>query len=242
MDIRRGSTLINSVRRGSTLVWSRSTVSGGLIPAGGLFRDDFNRDDADTLGTAWTSHGPSTDKFIGIENGFARLKLGIDQIGGFFDLRTSRMRYNAAKLSVDDGYIEVRMATAGSSQTLLSMSLTGYVAQAFNRLSDTAFTHGVGIHMVSGRCWIVSRFNNNETLRGDGGNFQAGDVLRLTSVGNLHTLTVNGAQRAQWNDGGGGAWKGTGYRSMGLRSDAGKDLLGPRRYSPAFDYVEVGSF
>lgn len=244
LDIRRGSTLINEIRRGSTVVWSRSTVVGGLVPVGGLVRDDFNRDNADTLGTNWTSHGPSTDWLLGIENNFARVKIPDGQIGGVFALRTSRVRYNFARLSGDTGYVECRMSTSGSSQSALSPilngAISGFISQLFGRLSNSAFTHGVGIHMVAGHVWIVRRVNNAETLMADGGTFQAGDVLRLSSSGNVHTLTRNGVQAAQWNDSAGTALSGSSYRSMGVRGDGGKDLLGPRRFSPAFDYVEMG--
>lgn len=244
VDIRRGSSLINQVRRGSTIVWSRSTVVGGLIPVGGLVRDDFNRDNADTLGTAWTSHGPSGDKLIGIENSFARLKLDDVVIGGFWSFRTSRVRYNAATLSSDDGYVECRMSTRGNGVTVDGITsivgLVGYRSQLFGRLSNAAFTHGVGIHMSAGHVWIVRRVNNVEALMADGGTFQAGDVLRLTFVGNLHTLSRNGTQVAQWNDTGSSASRGATFRSMGIVGEGAKELLGPRRFSPAFDYVEVG--
>ena len=234
-DVRRGAAVVNEVRRGSTLVWSRSLL---------LLRDDFNRVNADTLGTAWTSHGPSVDRFIGVENNYARVIIPDGLIGGFWALRTSRMRYNAAKLGVDNGYVECRMSTIGSSQTALSPlvngAYAGFISQIFGRLSDSAFTHGVGLQMVAGHVWIVRRVSNVEVLMADGGTFQAGDVLRLSFSGNVHTLTRNGAQVTQWNDSAGSALSGAAYRSMGIRGDGGKDLLGPRRFSPAFDYVEMG--
>lgn len=229
-DIRRGSTLINEVRRGSTLVWARAAAA---------LRDDFNRDDSDTLGAAWANYGTSPDRFLGVENNYARVKIPDGQIGGIFALVTSRMRYVSAVNPGDNGYVECRMSTIGSSFSVLSGTF-GFVSQIFGRLSNGAFTHGVGIEMVAGRCWIVRRVNNVETRMADGGNFQAGDVLRLTFTGNVHVLFVNGREVARWNDTTPTALSGASYRSLGIRGDGGKDLGGPRRFSPAFDYVEMG--
>ena len=42
-----------------------------------------------------------------------------------------------------------------------------------------------------------SRVASSDTVMASGGAFQAGDVLRLTYVGNLYTLTRNGSQAQQ---------------------------------------------
>lgn len=230
-DIRRGSTLINEVRRGSTIIWQRANATSTD------FATAFG-EDADDLGSDWTSHGPSADFLIGIENGTARLKLPDGLIGGFFDLRTSRMRYNAATAPADDGYIEVVAASMGSSGSLLSWS-DGFRTVAFSRLSNSGFTHGVGIDMAAGQCWITRMVSSTESRMAAGGAFAAGNRLHLSHANRVHTLYRNGFQVAQWNDSGASAEKGSGYRSMGLLAQAGKDVLGPRRFSPAISSIKM---
>lgn len=223
-DIRRGTTLINEVRRGQTLIWTRV-----------VRRDDFDRADSTTLGSNWTDEGSSTDHKIGISSGTARLQIPDGLVGGFWAARTSRMRYNVSVSSADDGYIEAKMASKGDPFT--PIALGGFISQLFGRVTNSAFTSGIGFSCIAGHVWITKRISSIDNIAADGGTFQPGDKIRLTYVGNLHTLFVNGAQRAQWNDSGGTVPKGASYRSMGLRCDGGKDLLGPRRFSPAFDYV-----
>lgn len=230
-DIRRGSTLINEVRRGSTILWQRTnatTVDFSVLP------------DAATLGAGWASHGPSTDFLIGVEGGTARVKLIDGLIGGFFDLRTSRMRYTVATAPADDGFIEVVAASRGSSGSLLNMSDGDFQTVAFGRLSNTDFTAGVGIDMAGGNVWITRMIGGVLTRMGNGGSFAAGNRLYLSHANRLHTLYRNGFQVAQWSDSGGTASKGAGFRSMGLLAEAGKDVLGPRRFSPAISAIKMG--
>ena len=229
IDIRRGNTVINEVRRGSTPVWSRTAL---------LLRDDFNREDSNDLGSDWAV-GPSLGAHgLGVENGYARVKIPDGKIGGFFDLCTSRYRYTAATNAGDDGFIECRMATKGDGFSLTSGAI-GFNSQILARC-NTAMTHGVGIEMASGFCWIVARANFIDARVADGGTFQAGDVLRLTFVNRNFVLYRNGTQLVTWNDTFPLTEKGSSFRSLSIRGDAGKDLLGPRRFSPAFDYVEMG--
>lgn len=231
LDIRRGSTLINEVRRGSTIVWQRATATT---------IDFTTMADAADLGAAWTSHGPSSDFLIGVENGTARVKLPDGLVGGFFDLRTSRMRFTTATAPADDGFIEVVAASRGSSGSLLNMSDGDFQTVAFSRLSNSGFTHGVGIDMAGGNCWITRMVSSTLTRMADGGSFVAGNRLHLAHANRLHTLYRNGFQVAQWNDTGNTASKGSDYRSMGLLAEAGKDLLGPRRFSPALSSIKMG--
>lgn len=226
IDIRRGTTLINEVRRGSTLVWARTSIF-----------DDFERDDADTLGADWTYSGSTTHK-LGINSGTARVKIPDGLIGGFFSLETSRAWFNVDTASDDDGFVECQPGSLGSSAS--GGSPGGYYTQVFGRLSNAAFTHGVGIYLVAGQCGIVRRVASSDSNRASGGAFQAGDVLRLTYVGNVYTLTRNGSQVAEWDDSGATASVGAGYRTLGIRGDGAKDLLGPRRFSPALNYVTMG--
>jgi len=245
MPIYHGTDLITGIRHGTELI---TGVRHGdeLIHTSALTRYDFNLDDADDIDPThaiWADHGPSSDFLLGIEDGVARIRLPDELVGGYFDLRWARRRFAAATAPHDDGYIEVRAATQGNSWSAASMSTDGYNSHVYARGSNAAYTHGVGIRMRAGHCWIVSRISNTVTVRGTGsakgGTFQDGDRIRKTHVGNLHTLFVNGTDIDAWNDSGGAAASGGSYRSMLIDMAAGKDINGPRRFSPAFDYVAM---
>lgn len=225
-DIRRGSVAITEVRRGSVLVWNRSSKF-----------DNFDRDDAATLGGGWTDCGPSNDYKVGIENGTARLKLPEGLIGGFFAHRVSAARYNVATASADDGFIECRAATRGDASSLLDGVFHDFDTRLYGRVPNSGSNSGVGISMQHGQCFITGMVGGNGTHHGDGGAFQPGDRLRLTFIGNVHRLYVNGTLRVTWTDSGNTVPKGAGYRSMLVWTEAGKDFLGPRRFAPALDYV-----
>jgi hypothetical protein len=228
-DFRIGTTQVNELRIGSTLVWTR----------GGVFRDDFPEDDLDTLVDTgrWADHGPATDHVLGIVDGRARVAIPDGELGGIFAIATSRMRYTVGTLSQNDSYLEVRVATKGSSGSISSLS--GYTTDAFHRLSNAAFTHGVGIRMHGGVFRVVSRIASTDATHTPGYNYTAGDRLGLLSVGNVHGLLKNGIAVDVWNDTGATAASGVGYRSMGLRGDGAKDFLGPRQFSPAIDYIQM---
>ncbi|MCV7424327.1 hypothetical protein H7K45_27650 [Mycobacterium yunnanensis] len=235
----RGSVPILNRYRGNTLIWSSS---GGK-------RDDFTRVDADgypidtlnTLGPDWTDHGPATDYKIGVEDGRARVSVPDGQLGGFWSLRTSCYRYNKAKNSTDDGFVECRFATQGDSASLTSLG--GYHTQVMGRGRDDNANNGCGIQAAGGHLWISTVVNGSPgNQRRDCGTFQAGDVARLVFTGNVHTMYVNGEQRGTpWVRSGDGDYlMGNGFRSLWIAENGAKDLLGPRRFSPALDYVAMG--
>lgn len=215
---------IRQVWRNGVLLWSAASL-----------RDDFNRPDAATLGADWTDHGPSSDYKAGIVNGQMRLALPDGLISA--PLLTSRVRYNAEVAPADDYELEFRIGSQGAGP-----SLTGDLAktQVFARVSNSGFTHGVGVQVDSSTLKIVRRVNNTDTLVvPNAGSYAIGDVIVLRGVGNLHTLRRNGSFAVEWNDAGGTASKGAGFRSLGAVVQASKDLLGPRRFSPTIDYVEL---
>lgn len=220
--------MITEVRRGSVPVWTRN-VTG----------DDFDREDATTLGDDWTDLGTSTDFKLGITNGMVRVQIPEGLIGGFFDLRTSSARYNQGVGLADDGYVEVRAGSRGDGFSPTSLSGFGSAVYGRGNNSGSTFSNGVGINFQAGTCSIVTVVSGAWASRAEGGTFQAGDRLRLTFIGNVHTLYVNGTQRAQWTDSGNVVLKGASYRSLIIRSMGGKDLLGPRRFGPMFDAVTM---
>lgn len=225
--IKHGALNITNAYRGSVPVWSASSI-----------RDDFDRADASTLGDNWTDEGSSTDYKIGITDERSRVQIPDGIIGGFWDYRISRMRWNAETLSGDDGFVEARVATSGDNAS--ATSLVGYRTDVMGRVSNDDFSDGVGFRLNAGQCWIVSRIDDSDDERADGGPYQPGDVIQMTFTSNTHRLFINGEQVAVWEDEDPLAASGSGYRSLGIRQEGAKDLLGPRRFSPALDYVMMG--
>ncbi|ART68221.1 hypothetical protein BTO20_06155 [Mycobacterium dioxanotrophicus] len=219
-----GSTPVQQLYKGSTLVWSKSGV-----------RDDFNRADG-ALGATWTHYGPANDYVANIVNGMLRLDVPDGLISAA--LKTDRIRFNAAQVSGTDYYVEFRVGTQGSGDSITG---TKHRTQVFARVSDAAFTHGVGVELLNSKLAIVRRVASTDTIMAaDCGAFAAGDIIRLSGVGNLHTLRRNGQFAGEWNDTGASAASGTGYKSVGARVDGSKDLLGPRRFSAGIDWIEAG--
>ena len=228
--IRQGSTVINEVRRGSTIVWQRVFIG-----------DDFNRSDAETLGSSWTEYANHTQNpySLGITNNLARVQIPDDIIGGAFSLSTSLMRYNQTVGSTGEGWVECVPASLGSSKSLASP--TGYHTEVYRRLSDSGFSDGVGIRLTEGICYIVSRVSGTVTVRATCGSFQPGDLLRLEELtAYAHKLYRNGEQVGYWTDSGHVVPQRSGYGSLGVRADGAKDALGPRRFSPMLDRVAMG--
>ncbi|QYC54287.1 hypothetical protein SEA_ALLEGRO_43 [Mycobacterium phage Allegro] len=217
---RNGVDLIQ-VRRGSQLIWSSN-----------ILLDTFNRDDANTLGEHWTSTG--TGYKLGISSGGARLAVPDGLVA--LALNTDYARFNAATLDNDDYDLEIVVGSKGASDSITG---TKHRTEVFARGSNTGVTHGVGIDLYGSAVSIVRRVASVNTIMKAGGAYAPGDRVRLRGVGNLHNLYVNGEFRVQWDDSSGTAQKGSGYRSLILRADGSKDLLGPRRFSASIDSVQL---
>jgi hypothetical protein len=230
-DIRRGGTPINEVRRGGVLLWTRGGTSG-------LIRDDFNRENSDNIGADWLDEGTALrERLIGIDNHAARMTIPDGLIGGAFDNSISRMRYLPRTLGKDNGFVECRPATKGDGYEL--GLLTEFKTWVCGRV-NVGFTNAIGMELVAGHLFIVRRVSGTDDRMADCGTFQPGDRLRLTFTENVHTLFRNGSPAGQWDDNTGTVSKGTDYQSLGIRADGGKKAFGPRRFSPALDYVMMG--
>ena len=232
--IYKGSVAVQNAYKGSVMVWQRSNIF-----------DDFNRNDSGTLGSNWMNYD-SADYNIGISSGTAQVQIPDGIIGGQYSLNSPQVRFTLHDAPGDDGYVEVGVASQGDSKSLTSTS--GYVTDVWHRLdSGVPVTHGprtyqsaVGIRLTAGQCSIVAKVGGADNVQVGCGSFQAGDIMRLIAVGNTHTLYRNGGRVGQWNDSGSTVPKGSAFRSMGIRADGAKDTLGPRRFSPALDYIVMG--
>lgn len=224
-----GVTPINRTYVGTNLVWSRSGVITQPI------RDDFNRPDG-PLGSKWTDHGDSIAPLeISVVNNAARLEIP-DDPSILVPYQISRKRYNAAVAASSDYRLEIRVGSRGNGVSPLGQT---HWTRVYARLSNSAFTHGVGIQVASSRVWIVRLVAGNGQEMVDCGNFAADDVIRLRGVGNEHVLAVNGDDRDGWSDSGNTAAEGAGYLSLGIEQTASKAVGQPRLFSPSLDYVEL---
>lgn len=201
--------------------------------------DDFERDDG-FIGTGWTDLGPSGDWKLGIEDGRARVLIPDGALGGFWTGRASFARYNVATAVANDCFVEARLATRGDAASLTVAS--GYQSGLYGRGNNVGAgaTDGVGFTAMGGQVKITTRIANAQLDRADGGSFQPGDIVRVVSAGFVHTIYVNGEERNVWVDSSHVVNAGSGYRSLIMYGVGAKDLLGPRRFSPTFDYVRMG--
>lgn len=207
---------------GSTLIWSANQT-----------RDDFIRPDGD-LGVNWAI-SPSINGYKPSVVGNV-CRLGVPDGLVSLQLNGAHARHKAP-LTRDDGYVQFRIGSQGSGP-----SLTGDLCRTtvLGRGSNTDITGGVGVQMDSSTLRIVRRVAGVDLVVKAIGTFGAGDVIRHNFVGNVHTIRRNGSLLEEWNDESGTAPKGTGNRSLILSVQGSKDLLGPRRFGPAIDYVEMG--
>lgn len=224
-----GNKPVREVRVGTELVWAYNIMG-----------DDFDRDDVDnSLGPNWTSIGPSNDRRLSIENQAARVYMPDGLIGGFWDARLSMCRWNQSTATEDDGYVEVRPTTKGDNASWMAGG--GFNSAVLGRCNASGpLTHGVGINLYAGMVFIETVVNGNGSLVVGGGTFQPGNLIRLTYTGRTMVLTVNGHTRATYTDTNMYTGLGPAYRSLVIAGSAGKDLLGPRRYSPSLDNVVMG--
>jgi hypothetical protein len=220
-QLRLGSTPVQQLRLGSTLIWS----SGGI-------RLDFNIPDQIGLGADWTSYGGVSPYLASVSSGYARIN--VPDALFILDLHEDRVRYNAATVGADDGYVEVKIATMGDGTWYFPAK-----SQAMRRVSNGSFDDGVGISTAGSQLHIDRRVAGFDAGMVACGTYQPGDIVRLVQVGNVHTMLRNGTDVGVWNDSAATAAKDSGHRSIGMMFSGGKDILGPRRFSPAFDYIEA---
>jgi len=135
-------------------------------------------------------------------------------------------------LTADDGWMEMGIATSGNA---------GYATRVFRRYDNTgAYASGVGVHLMDGLVSIIRRVGSTDTLVAPAiSQYSPGNVIRLTQVGNTHTVFRNGAQVGQWIDSGNTALIGSTHRSVGMAMTGAQDLMGPRSFSPALRFVRA---
>lgn len=209
-----GSQPITALYKGSQLIWA----PGGI-------RDPFTVD-GPLNPTLWTNDG-GAGYDIGVENGLCRVLMpdNIALISPF----TRRARYTAAQHAAD-GHVEIIVGNPGSGNLA-----TDVFRRATNANTNVA---GVGIRLRSSDLSIVRRVASTDTEIEDCGAFQAGDRIRLTQSGNLHTMQRNGEFVGEWDDTGVTALNTASERTLTLVQRGYKDAFGPRRFSPSIDSVE----
>lgn len=207
-----------------------------LYSASTLF-DDFERADGplDKNGGQWHNEGPSLDHVASIVGG--RMRLGIpDGLIGLFE-RISYMRFTGGTATSEDGWLQCQVASTGDSIRSFMGDLL-FRTQLYGRSN---VRDGVGIDLAASQLGIVVRRNLGETIVAQFGGFSAGDVIDLHWQGPDYEMFRNGRSVGGWIDRDGKVAGGSDHRSMMVRVDGSKDLLGPRRFSPALGWAEYGS-
>lgn len=222
-----GGRRVNRIMLGGRRVWSAAEVY-----------DDFNRGDEHLdAGGKWRNEGPSLDYVASVNAG--RLRLGIpDGLPGLVE-RISQMTYTGAAATGEDGWLEILVASIGDSIPTVFGDLN-FVTQVFARMPGRGFTDGVGIDLRASQLSLVHR-RDSMNRREPCGAFAAGDLIRMDWSGPDYTMALNGHQVGEWTDKDRQVRTGPGYRHLGVRVDGAKELLGPRRFSPALDWVEYGT-
>jgi hypothetical protein len=95
---------------------------------------------------------------------------------------------------------------------------------------------------ASATATVTVRRDGVDTAVASFGQYAAGDVLRLVFTGTDYSMYCNGRFRGTWVDRTSMVVTGEDHRSLGIRVHGAQEQSGsgPRRFSPALDYVEYG--
>jgi hypothetical protein len=104
---------------------------------------------------------------------------------------------------------------------------------------SNGFEDGVGIWLEASRLLMVVRRNGVDRLVADFGNFAVGDIIRCNFAGPTYTMYCKGQRRGSWTAAVDQIAESDLNRYLGIRVHGGNESgTGPRRFSPALDYVE----
>lgn len=223
-----GSTLISGVRVGSQVI-DRIYMGANLLWSGTDQRDGFDRDDGD-LGSLWQSMASNGSYEATIVNGTVRIRIPDGLIA--LSLQTARHLYIGATAEQDNGWLEFQVATKGDNNSAIYTQVFDWMA------ADTTGASGVGVELRSSNLYITRRVAGVDTQMASCGSYLPGDVIRLVTNENNYSLYRQGQFVGQWSDDGQTAVRGLAYRNRGLVVRGWKDLLGPRRFSAAIDYID----
>jgi len=221
VSARLGSQDIDQLVLDGQVVWTRA-----------LMADNFNRANSIGLGANWTNLGDAEDPYLAsVVDGLCRLNIPDNIVG--MNLRTSTWRWNPQVTNGDDGYIETRIANRGGNDD-------GLRTVVWRRAANTGTTPTVGVGMEFSPLgiYVVNRSGATILRRQSCGAFDAGDVVRMTSVGNVHTVTKNGLPAGVWPDTANAGPTGAANRSMAVTVSGIKPAFSSRRFSAALDYIE----
>ena len=222
MSIRTGGHLITGIRsQGRTI--TRVRYQGRDVWTASALTDLFDREDG-PLGPDWVLESKSGSYDLAISAGGVRYGAPDGLLG--LTTKDATMRFVGGLSASADGYLETQISHKGSYD---------HSTRLYRRYANSGGASGVGFDFRDSRAYIAKRVGGVNTLVLDLGSFSVGDVFRQRQVGTLISAWRNGefVGEATVAD----APSGTGNRSLGLRQEGSKDLLGPRRFSPALNYV-----
>lgn len=210
--IRAQGKSISQIRAQGRVVWSASSLT-----------DLFDRDDG-PLGPDWVLESKSGTYEIAVHAKGARFGIPDGLLG--LTTKDATHRYVAATSVSGDGYLETQIANKGAYD---------HSTRVYRRYANTGGASGVGFDFRDSRAYITKRVGGANTLVLDLGAFVVGDVFRMRQNGTLHSVWRNGEFVGETPIA--DAPNGAGNRSVALRMEGSKDLLGPRRFSPTLNYV-----
>ncbi|AVO21736.1 hypothetical protein SEA_GODPHATHER_34 [Mycobacterium phage GodPhather] len=219
-----GSDIVE-VRQGSALIWSASTI----------FVDFGQMPNRGNLAPEWEHL--AGDFPLGVVDGKARSTLPDGQVA--WSHFTSQARYVEEQMPNADYFLEFQIGSQGAGDSWLFN--TKHRTQVLVRCNNTgSVTNAVGVDLYASTLRIVRRSGStsNQTMVSCGA-YAPGDIVQLRGVGNEHFLYCNGEYRESWDDEAGSVQSGPSYRSLVINNDASKDLLGPRRFGPTINYVQL---
>lgn len=244
-QIKYGATTVTTVKLGTITVWSSN-----------LMRDGFDRQDSLGLGANWTDAnqlGPTlgasvSPYLVSVTNRTARFNIPETQLGTLAQTYSS-YRYTAATAASDNGYIEARVLNRGSNEVTSKLS-----SIVLHRVNAT-YSQGIGLGFFEGTVTLMRLYAGVLDVFAGPIDYRPGNIARVTTIGNVHTLTLNGVASTPWTDSSNTVPGGVGNRYMGITmSGAAVSAAGYQKatgssvidtspilefdYSPTIDYVE----
>ena len=231
-DIKRGTTSVQRVMRGSQLVWARSANA-----------DNFERDDANTLGPNWIQSTQDGLVYTGILSGTSMSLFSAYQSSAAVNCRN---RWAPSVALIDNMYGQVTIAAKNQNEDLVTSVGIRHNIVAAGPGATGSYSSGVLGYAVNGALAIVSMINNAFAFRTPFvSTYEPGDRIRIEAVGQRYSLKRNGVEVTSWLDNSGASGAplvpiGSAYRSWGYSTAAISNSFSYRRFSPSIADWEGG--
>ncbi len=225
MTVRSQGHTITAIRSQGHSI-SRVRYQGRDVWTASQLVDLFDRPDG-PLGPDWVLEN-KTVSFIelGISSGAVRFNMPDGMIA--LTTHEATHRFIGGLSASADGILETQIAHKGSYD---------HSTRVWRRYANSGGGSGVGFDFRDSTAYITKRVGGQNSLVLNLGAFAVGDVFLQRQVGSLISAWRNGefVGEAPVPD----VPTGSSNRSIGLRQEGSKDILGPRRFSPALNYIRA---